>query len=83
MDVFSSRRERRLWFFALAVVAVIVGSLGFSGTLADLLGDDNVAAIAFGLALLLVAATILTDGSAIETHTRPRSPSHSASPPSS
>ncbi|MDE2966996.1 MAG: VanZ family protein [Chloroflexota bacterium] len=62
MGFFSSRRERRLWACALAVVATIVASLGFSGTLTDLLADDNVAAIVFGLALLLVVATILTDG---------------------
>ena len=62
MGLFSSRRERRLWLWALAVVALIFGSLGFSGTLADLLADDNIAAVAFGLALLLVAAAILTDG---------------------
>ena len=62
MGLFSSRRERRLWLWALAVVALIFASLGFSGRLVDLLGNDNVAAGAFGLALLLVAATILTDG---------------------
>ncbi len=62
MGCFSSRREQRLWLLALAVTAAIFASLGFSGTLADLLADDNVAALAFGLALLLVAATILTDG---------------------
>ncbi|MCY3732762.1 MAG: VanZ family protein [Chloroflexi bacterium] len=62
MGCFSSRREQRLWLLALAVTAAIFASLGFSGTLADLLSDDNVAAFAFGLALLLVAATILTDG---------------------
>ncbi len=62
MDLFSSQREQRLWLCALAVVALIFASLGFSGTLVDLLSNDNVAAGAFGLALLLVAATILTDG---------------------
>ena len=62
MGLFSSRRERRLWLWALAVVAAIFASLGFSGSLAELLADDNIAAVAFGLALLLVAAAILTDG---------------------
>ena len=62
MSPFTSARERRLWLWALAVVALIFASLGFSGRLVDLLSDDNAAAIAFGLALLLVAATILTDG---------------------
>ena len=62
MGLFGSPRERRLWLWALAVVALIFASLGFSGRIVDLLSDDNVAAVGFGLALLLVAATILTDG---------------------
>ena len=62
MTLFSSRRERRLWLWTLAVVAAIFASLGFSGSLVDLLSDDNIAAVVFGLALVLVAATILTRG---------------------
>ena len=62
MGLFSSRRERRLWLWTLAVVALIFASLGFSGRLVDLLNDDTAGAVAFSLALLLVAATILTDG---------------------
>jgi len=62
MGRFSSRRERRLWLWALAVVALIFASLGFSGRLVDLLSDDNAGAAAFSVAMLLVAATVLTDG---------------------
>jgi hypothetical protein len=62
MTLFSSRRERRLWLWALDVVGMIFVSIGLSGSLVELLDDDNVAAVAFGLALLLVAAAILTDG---------------------
>lgn len=62
MGLFSSPRERRLWLWALAVVAMIFASLGFSGRLVDLLSDDTAGAVAFSLALLLVAAAILTDG---------------------
>ncbi len=62
MALFSSRRERRLWLWALTVAAAIFASLGFSGSLEDLVDDDNVAAVVFGLALLLVAATVLTRG---------------------
>ena len=62
MTLFSSRRERRLWLWAVAVVALIFASLALSGSLVELLDDDNIAAVAFGLALLLVAATILTNG---------------------
>ena len=59
---FSSARERRLWLWAIAVVVAIFASLGFSGSLVDLLSDDNVAAVVFGLALLLVSAAIVTQG---------------------
>ncbi len=62
MGIFSSARERRLWLWVLAVVALIFASLGFSGRLVDLLNDDNAGAAAFSVALLLVAATVLTDG---------------------
>ena len=59
---FSSAREQRLWLWTLAVVALIFASLGLSGSLVEVLGNDDIAAVAFGLALLLVAATVLTDG---------------------
>lgn len=62
MGLFSSQRERRLWLWTFAVVALIFASLGFSGRLVDLLNDDTAGAVAFSLALLLVAATVLTDG---------------------
>lgn len=62
MSLCSSARERRLWLWALAVVAMIFASLGFSGRIVDLLSDDTAGAVAFSLALLLVAATVLTDG---------------------
>ncbi len=62
MGFFSSRRERRLWLWTFAVVALIFASLGLSGRLVDLLNDDTAGAVAFSLALLLVAATVLTDG---------------------
>ena len=54
MNLFSSRRERRLWLWAIAVIAVIFASLGFSGSLVDLLTDDNVAAVAFGLSAVFL-----------------------------
>lgn len=62
MGLFNSPRERRLWLWTLAVVALIFATLGFSGRLVDLLSDDTAGAAAFGLAMLLVAATVLTDG---------------------
>lgn len=62
MPRFTSTRERRLWLWALAVVAAIFATLGLTGRLAETLADDNVAAVGFGLALLLVGATILSQG---------------------
>ena len=62
MTLLSSRRERRLWFWTLAVIAGIFASLGLSGSLLEVLSDGNVAAVVFGIALLLVGAAILTRG---------------------
>ena len=62
MSLFSSARERRLWLWTLVVIASIFATLGLSGRLAEALGDDSVAAVAFGLAILMVGATILTQG---------------------
>ncbi len=62
MPRFSSRRERNLWLCSLTVVAAIFASLGLSGALIDALADDTVAAVGFGLALILVALTVVTQG---------------------
>jgi hypothetical protein len=41
MSWFTSDRERRLWFWALAVVVAIYSTLGLAGTLAEALRERN------------------------------------------
>ena len=61
MSAFSSDRERRLWAWTLAVVVAIYSTLGLARTLAGALGDGG-AAVLFLLAMLLVGATVVTQG---------------------
>ena len=58
--LFSSRRERRLWGWTLAVVAAIYATLGLASTLAKV--PQNLAAVFFLAGMLLVALTVLTQG---------------------
>lgn len=63
MSLFTSKRERRLCFWTLAVVVVIYATLGLARTLAGALGDNE--SIGVGLfipACLLVLATIVIQG---------------------
>ena len=63
MTLFSSRRERRLWLWVLAVMAAIYATLGLAQTLAETLRERGLLDISIGLFLLcmfLVGATILT-----------------------
>ena len=64
MPFFSSRRERRLWLWTLAVVAAIYATLGLTGTLAEALRENGLlnAAVFFLLGMFLVGATIVTQG---------------------
>ena len=62
MPLFSSDRERRLWGWTLLVVVGIYSTLGLATTLADVLLDQGLAAVAFVVSMLLVGATILTQG---------------------
>lgn len=64
MSLFSSRRERRLWLWTLAVVVAIYSTLGLAGTLAaELRKYGLLDASTLGLfALFLLGATILTLG---------------------
>ena len=65
MTLFSSRRERRLWLWVLAVMVAIYATLGLAQTLAETLRERGLLDISIGLFLLcmfLVAATILTQG---------------------
>ena len=66
MVLFSSARERRLWLWTLAVVVAIYSTLGISRTLAEYLREHGLLEAAsfvlFLLGLLLVGATIVTQG---------------------
>ena len=62
MSFFTSARERRLWLWALAVVVAIYSSLGLARTLAETLRDRGLLEASFVLGLLLVGATIVTQG---------------------
>ena len=66
MMLFSSARERRMWIWALAVIAVIFGSLGFAGKLAARLQEfglvESVSIILFLAGMILVAATVISQG---------------------
>ncbi len=63
MTIFSSKRERRLWLWTLAVVVAIYSTLGLASTLAGVLYERGLfnAAI-FILCALLVGATAVTYG---------------------
>ena len=39
---FSSRRERRLWMWTLAVLVALFSTLGLARTLADAMGESDV-----------------------------------------
>ena len=64
MPFFSSKRERRLWLWSLAVVLAIYATLGLTGTLAEALREFGLlnAAVFFLLGMFLVGATIVTQG---------------------
>ncbi len=64
MSLFSSRRERRLWLWTLAVVVAIYSTLGLAGTLAAALREYGLLdASTLGLfAMFLLGTTILTLG---------------------
>lgn len=62
MPLFTSRRERRLWLWTLAVVAAIYATVGLARTLTGLLRDRGLLEGAFVLAFLLVMVAIVTQG---------------------
>jgi hypothetical protein len=62
MSLFTPDRERRLWFWALAVVAAIYSTLGLAGTLAEALRERNLLEVSFTLGLLLAATASAISG---------------------
>jgi hypothetical protein len=70
MSLFTSDRERSLWFWALAAVVAIYSTLGLAGMLAEALRERNLLDSSFGVAFLLVVAAIA--GSGLKRRPRPR-----------
>ena len=62
MPLFTSDRERRLWLWALAVVAAIYSTLGLAGTLAEALRERNLLEPAFMAGFVVVIAAIVGVG---------------------
>ena len=62
IPLFTSRRERRLWLWALAVVVAIYSTLGLAGTLAEVLRERNLLPAAVFVLMLLTVAAIVGSG---------------------
>ncbi len=58
-SLFTSARERRLWFWALAVIVAIYATLGWARVLVDALRERGLLRVSFaGVVVLLVAAIV-------------------------
>ena len=62
MQLFSSTSERRLWGATVAVVIAIYSTLGLARTLNEVLLNRDLLTAAFGLGMVLVGVTIVTQG---------------------
>ena len=62
VSLFTSNRERRLWFCALAVVVAIYSTLGLAGTLAEVLRENNLMRALFFFLMFLTVAAIVGSG---------------------
>ncbi|MDE2805336.1 MAG: VanZ family protein [Gemmatimonadota bacterium] len=60
--LFTSRRERRLWFWALAVVVAIYSTLGLAGSLAEMLRERNLLPPALLVLMFVTVAAIVGSG---------------------
>ena len=60
--LFTSRRERRLWLWALAVVVAIYSTLGLAGSLAEELRQHNLLPAAVLVLMLATVAAIVGSG---------------------
>ena len=58
MSLFTSDRERRLWFWTLSVIVAIYSTLGPARTLADVLRERNLLEVSFVLVVLLVVGAL-------------------------
>lgn len=61
-SLFTSKRERRLWAWTLAVVIAIYSTLGLAATLAGVLRERGKLDLIFVLCFFLVMITIITQG---------------------
>lgn len=68
MQLFTSKRERNLWLWVVAVVVAIFSTLGLAQTLAGILQDRELLDGTFLIGLFLVLATIV----AMALKSRPR-----------
>ncbi|WP_020528850.1 VanZ family protein [Flexithrix dorotheae] len=59
MPSFTSSREKKLWLWALAVLAIIFSTLFLGQPLAKLFADQNVRAVIFSFGMILVGMAIL------------------------
>ena len=62
LPLFTSRRERLLWFCALAVVVAIYSTLGLAGTLVEVLRERDLLPPALLVLMLLTVAAIVGSG---------------------
>lgn len=62
MSLFTSARERRLWFWTLVVLVAIYSTLGLATTLAGALRDRDLISTAFWIGLFLVGAAVVVQG---------------------
>ncbi|MDE2944382.1 MAG: VanZ family protein [Gemmatimonadota bacterium] len=60
--LFTSRRERRLWLWALAVVVAIYSTLGLAGSLAEELRERDLLPAAVLVLMLATVAAIIGSG---------------------
>ena len=61
-SAFASDRERRLWLWALTVIVLIYSTLPVTRMLAGALRDGGLLAATFVVGMVLVVATIVTQG---------------------
>ena len=59
---FTSKRERRLWFWVIAIMVAIYSTLGLAGSLAEVLRERRVMDNAFFYSFLLAVAAIIGIG---------------------
>ena len=62
MPLFTSSREKSLWFWAFLVFVTILSTLIIGQPLTKILRDQNIQAVIFVIGMLLVGATILVHG---------------------